>query len=475
MAKPKTIAVIGGGSAGFTAARTAHDLGGRVLLFMGEHPDHASLCIETGCMPSKAIFEPIDAMYHAKRHGWFEVTPRKPDAYLAQIVGWKDRQIASFRESRNEAIREHASENFQIIRARARFIDAHTVEANGERYTIDAAIIATGSANTIPDLGDLSVGPDALWTNNEILSNTVVPKSLTVVGAGPVALEFSQRYARLGCAVTLASRSRLLARFPRKFGERLGEIYEREGIRILIGHSLGAIKRESDGEYRLSLEGESGSEGLTSERVLLATGRHPAVEDLNLPGVGVARDCKGKLTVGPDMRVAGCENIFAAGDVAGLRQVVHQAHIEAGIAAENAVTDGNRPWQRRSNLQVVFSDPEFAFAGQSVETAEKAGHQVVTASAESRDVGKLLLAGDDLGFGEFVADAETRRLLGAALLCDDASNLIHLPAYAIDHEQTVDELTAAEYYHPTKMEIVSEIGDALCRALGGKPFCRAQE
>jgi mercuric reductase len=442
---------------------------------MGEHPDHASLCVEAGCMPSKAIFEPIDAMHHAKRHGWLEVRPRKPDAYLAEIVTWKDRQIAGFRESRNEAIRGHESEDFQVIRAKARFIDAHTVEANGGRYTIDAAIIATGSANTVPDLDDQSVGPDGLWTNNEILSNTVLPKSLTVIGAGPVALEFSQRYARLGCAVTLVSKSRVLARFPKKFGERLGEIYEREGIRILAGHTLAAVKRNGDGHYRLSFETERGAETLTSERVLLATGRHPALEYLNLSALAVTADQKGKLAVGMDMRVVGCDNIFAAGDVAGLRQVVHQAHIEAGIAAENAVTDGNRRWERRSNLQVVFSDPEFAFAGQSIETAEQAGHKVVTASAESRDVGKLLLAGDDLGFGEFVADAETRKLLGAALLCDDASNLIHLPAYAIDQQQTVDELTAAEYYHPTKMEIVSEIGDALCRALGGKPFCRAQE
>ena len=155
--------------------------------------------------------------------------------------------------------------------------------------------------------------------------------------------------------------------------------------------------------------------------------------------------------------------------------VVHQAHIEAGVAAENAVNDGDRKWDRRSNLQVVFSDPEFAFAGESRETAEKSGCKVTTASAESRDVGKLLLAGDDLGFGEFVADTETHKLLGAGLLCLDASDLIHLPAYAIDHGHTVDQLVDGEYYHPTKIEIVSEIGDALCRALGGSPSCRARE
>src|SRR5436189_5532621 len=104
-----------------------------------------------------------------------------------------------------------------------------------------------------------------------------------------------------------------------------------------------------------------------------------------------------------DMPVARCENIFAAGDAVGDRMVVHQAHIEAGIAAENAVHGRNRKWARRSNLQVIFSDPEFAFAGQSTESAERTGHKVVVASAESRNIGKLHLAGDDLGFGEFLA------------------------------------------------------------------------
>ncbi len=107
--------------------------------------------------------------------------------------------------------------------------------------------------------------------------------------------------------------------------------------------------------------------------------------------------------------------------------------------------------------------------------AIEAGLELVTASGESRDVGKLHLAGDDFGFGEFAADAKTGKLISAGLLCSDASNLIHLPAYAIDHEHTAEQLADAEFYHPTKIEIVSEIGDELCRKLGGRPFARAPE
>jgi pyruvate/2-oxoglutarate dehydrogenase complex dihydrolipoamide dehydrogenase (E3) component len=199
------------------------------------------------------------------------------------------------------------------------------------------------------------------------------------------------------------------------------------------------------------------------------------VQNLGLEAAGIELTAEGRLEIGEDMRVKGKSHIFAAGDVAGLRMVVHHAHIEAGIAAENACGDGDKKWTKRSNIEVIFSDPEFAFAGCTPADAEKEGHELVSAAAESRDIGKLHLAGDDSGFGEFWADKKTSRLLSAGLLCNDASNLIHLPAYAIDHEHTVHQLEDAEFYHPTKIEIIAEIGDAICRKLGGRPFARAEE
>ena len=130
----KTIAVLGGGSAGFTAARTASENGARVLFFMGDNADHASLCINAGCMPSKALFEPIDAMHHAKQHGWLEVKPKQPDEYLAQIVRWKDNEIAQFRAYRQKEIRELASDTFTIIRSNACFVNDHEVVSEGKRH-----------------------------------------------------------------------------------------------------------------------------------------------------------------------------------------------------------------------------------------------------------------------------------------------------------------------------------------------------
>jgi pyruvate/2-oxoglutarate dehydrogenase complex dihydrolipoamide dehydrogenase (E3) component len=288
-------------------------------------------------------------------------------------------------------------------------------------------------------------------------------------------LEFSLRYARLGSQVTLLTHGSVLPRYPANFGNRLSSIYEREGIRVLASREAARISRDSSGRFKIETEGDGTLSPVVAEKILLATGRRPAVDQLGLECVGIELDQKGGLEIGQDMRVKGWKHIFAAGDVAGVRMVVHHAHIEAGIAAENAWNEGDRKWTKRSNIQVIFSDPEFAFAGMKPAEAEKAGHQIVTASAESRDVGKLHLAGDDSGFGEFSADATTAKLLSAGLLCNDASNLIHLPAYAIDHEHTAHQLEDAEYYHPTKIEIIAEIGDELCRKLGGHPFARAAE
>ncbi len=471
----KTIAVIGGGSAGFTAARIASELGARVLFFVGDNADYASLCINAGCMPSKALFEPIDAMHHARQHGWLKVEPLRPNEYLAEIVRWKDREIGTFQDYRETEIRNLAGKDFRVMRANAHFTSAHEVESRGQRYRFDAAIIASGSVTTVPQIEGLDLVRDGLWTSDEILHNTHIPQSLAVIGAGAIGIEFSLRYARLGSKVILISKSPMLHRYPRKFGERLAFIYENEGVRVLAANKVVRIARGLDRFFEMEVEGPSGLETIKSEKVLIATGRRPAVDHLGLEPAGISLNAQGNFAIGDDMRMVGQRHIFAAGDVAGKRMVVHHAHIEAGIAAENATTDGDRHWTKRSNIQVIFSDPECAFAGMKPARAEEAGHKLVTASAESRDIGKLHLAGDDFGFGEFSADETSGKLVSAGLLCNDASNLIHLPAYAIDHEHTIYQLEDAEYYHPTKIEIVSEIGDALCRMLGGHPFPRAEE
>ena len=471
----KTIAVLGGGSAGFTAARLASQHGARVLFFMGDNADYASLCINAGCMPSKALFEPIDAMHHAKQHGWLEVKPKQPNEYLGQIVRWKDVEIEKFRVYREEEIQELASENFTIVRANACLVSDHELVSEGQRHTFDAAIIATGSVTVLPKIDGLDPAWDGVWTSDEILHNTSIPKSLAVIGVGAIGLEFSLRYARLGSRVTLVSRSGILPEFPPQFGQRMGSIYEREGIQVLTNRQVARMTRRESGEFVVETSGAEVIAPIVAERILLATGRRPAVDQLGFKAAGVELNARGRLEIGDDMRVKGQEHIFAAGDVAGLRMVVHHAHIEAGIAAENACRDGDRKWTKRSNIEIIFSDPEFAFAGCTPADAEKDGHHLVSAAAESRDIGKLHLAGDDFGFGEFWADTKTARLISAGLLCNDAANLIHLPAYAIDHEHSVHELEDAEFYHPTKIEIISEIGDALCRKLGGHPFARAAE
>ncbi len=471
----KTIAVIGGGSAGFTAARLAGKQGAIVLFFMGDNADHASLCINAGCMPSKALFQPIDVMHRARKQGWLEVKPKQPNEYLAQIARWKDNEIAAFRAYRQKEIRDLACETFKVIRSNACFVNEHELVSEGERHAFDAAIIATGSVTVFPKIEGLDPAWDGVWTSDEILRNTKIPKSLAVVGVGAVGLEFSLRYARLGAAVTLLSRSGILAEYPPQFGERIRTIYEDEGMTVLTDRDVARITRNQSGEFVIETEGAEMLEPIVAEKILLATGRRPAVDHLGLKAAGVDLNARGRLEIGEDMRVKGKKHLFAAGDVAGLRMVVHHAHIEAGIAAENACSEGDRKWTKRSNIQVIFSDPEFAFAGCTPAEAEKDGHELVSASIESREIGKLHLAGDDSGFGEFWADAKTGRLISAGLLCDDAANLIHLPAYAIDNEHTVHQLEDAEFYHPTKIEIVAEIGDTLCRQLGGHPFARADE
>src|SRR5438105_9113659 len=165
----KTIAVIGGGSAGLTGARTACQLGAKVLFFMGNNAEHASLCIEAGCMPSKALFEPIDAMHHAKQHGWLKVEPNQPDQYLAQIVRWKNAEIAQFHAYRQEEIDALAGDNFRVIPADASFVNEHEVVSGSQRFHFDAAIIASGSVTKRPAISGLDPSWVCILTSDEIL------------------------------------------------------------------------------------------------------------------------------------------------------------------------------------------------------------------------------------------------------------------------------------------------------------------
>ncbi len=471
----KTIAILGGGSAGFTAARTAARCGARVALFMGDDADAASLCVNRGCMPSKALFGPIDAMHHAKRLGLLDVLPRDPERYLAQLVAWKDREIARFRAFRQRAIREREAEDFVVVRRAARFENAHTVTSGGQSWRVDAAVIATGSRPRIPSIDGLAELRRQVWTSDEILENTVLPASLIVVGAGAIGLEFALRYARLGCAVTVLARSRFLSGWPEAFGSRLAGIYEREGVRVLTDTRPSRIGRDAEGRFVVETGGPSGSMRLVAERVLLAAGRVPMIEGVGLEAAGVEGAREGRMSVGPDLRLAGAPHLFAAGDVTGRRMVVHEAHFEAGVAATNAATDGSKTRRPASGLQVVFSDPEFAFAGLTEEAAAAAGIETVTEEKPSRLVGKLHLAGDDDGFGRLIADARTHRLIGAGLLCHGASDLIHLPSFMIERGHTVHDGAMAEYYHPTRMEIVSSMLDRLCERLGEPHPGRADE
>ena len=163
-----------------------------------------------------------------------------------------------------------------------------------------------------------------------------------MIGAGAIGLEFSLRYERLGSEVTLLTRGAILAEFPAQFGERLDLIYGQEGVRVLTQRSATRIMRDNSGGFVIETDGADSIAPILVEKILLAVGRRPALDQLGLEAAGVELNAKGRLEIDDDMRVKGFSHLFAAGDVAGLRMVVHHAHIEAGIAAENACSDGRR-------------------------------------------------------------------------------------------------------------------------------------
>jgi dihydrolipoamide dehydrogenase len=183
---------------------------------MGDNADHASLCINAGCMPSKALFEPIDAMHHAQNNtaGW-NVRPKQPDEYLAQVTRWKDveiEKISRLSTGRSSGTGEQDLHDRSLQRCLCERSRSGEREANATLLT--PRLSRTGSSTVFPNINGLDPTWNGVWTSDEILHNTRIPKSLAVIGVGAIGLEFSLRYARLGTAVTMLSRSGILTGVP---------------------------------------------------------------------------------------------------------------------------------------------------------------------------------------------------------------------------------------------------------------------
>ncbi|WP_411826159.1 dihydrolipoyl dehydrogenase family protein [Luteolibacter sp. AS25] len=453
--------VIGGGSAGYAAARTAKETFDNVAV-IEDAEELGGLCILRGCMPSKTLIYSAEVL-HLAQHG--EKFGLKVENARADMKALHERKLVTIEDFSSYRREQLKSDRFHLIRDRAVFVDEKTVElkGSGERVTADYFMIATGSVVNTPDVAGLRETPH--WTSDDVLDLDFLPESVIVLGGGIVACELAQFLNRVGTKVTQIQRSSIvLKETSPDAAEVVMKAFRDEGIDLHTDTSLESVAKEGE-EYVVRFSENGESKEVRAAHLFNALGRKPNSAKLGLEKAGVETKKSGHIEVN-DMQQTANPRIYAAGDVAGPFEIVHLAIMQGEVAAGHAAGKSVTPVDYDGKTAVVFTDPQIASAGISLAEAEDRGIAVVVADYPFDDHGKSILMEAKYGYVKTWADKASGKLIGAECVGKDAGELIHAMAVAITLGAKPADLLKVHWYHPTLSEIWSYPLEDLVDELG---------
>ena len=455
------VAVIGGGSGGYAAARTAAAAGLKTVVIEGG-AEVGGLCILRGCMPTKALLYAAEVKHLAEHASTWGVHAGRVTFDFAAVMARKAAQIKDFADFRAQQLGDG---RFKLIRANARFLDEHTVAlGRADRPVSHAAapprtptkltaknfVIATGSRVSPSPLPALdAVG---YLTSDDAVALKQLPKSLIILGGGAIACEFAQFFQRFGVKTTLIQRSEtILKEFDADAGADIAKVFRREGMAVFTGTKLLDAGRK--GKLKTVTFEQTGKRvTVAAEEILFALGRVPHTASLGLPNAGV-KLADGRVVTNARMQTS-APHIFAAGDCCGPHEIVHIA-IQQGETAVQNILQPKRPRKMdyRLLISVVFTDPQVATVGLTEKAATARGIKFIAASYPFNDHGKSLLMEAKDGFVKLLANPKSGEILGGACVGPSGGELIHEIVTAMAKRMTVQELAATPHYHPTLAEI----------------------
>ena len=443
---PLNIAVIGTGGGAMATAITAAEMGAKVTLI--ERGTIGGTCVNIGCVPSKIMIRAAH-FAHMRTTSPFDVgiSAATPLIDRKLLLAQQQGRVDELRTAKYEAIIAGNS-NITLLRGEASFKDAKslTIKLNdgGEQTVVfDRALIATGARPAVPPIPGLQDTP--YWSSTEALVSDTIPPRLLVIGSSVVAVELAQAYARLGSEVTIIARSTLFFREDPAIGEALGQVFADEGITVLRQTQTRAVAYANN---EFVLETSAGT--LTGDALLIATGRAPNVEALNLAGIGLRTGAGGVIKIDEHMQTS-VPNIYAAGDCTDQPQFVYVAAAAGSRAAKNML-GGNATLDLSSMPAVVFTDPQIATVGLSEAQAHLLGIETDSRTLSLDNVPRALVNFDTRGFIKIVAAAGTGRILGIQAVAAEAGELIQTAALAIHHNMTVEELSSQLFPYLTMVE-----------------------
>ncbi len=450
------LVVIGAGTAGLVSAAGAAGLGAKVALvesrFLGGD------CLNVGCVPSKAVIRSSRAARDVESAGDFAVrTARGPEADFPRVMERMRRLRA--RISRHDSADRFKGLGVDVYLGTARFSGRDSVEVDGKVLRFDRAVIATGSRPTEPPIEGLREA--GYLTNETVFSLTTLPKRLAVIGGGPIGVELSQAFQRLGSRVALfQSAGRILDREDADAAQVLQRALLRDGIELFLDARVRSVAGSDDGKL-IVFHGKGGSgqeERVTADEILVGVGRTPNVDGLNLEAAGVEYDRKSGVHVNDCLQTAN-PRIYSAGDVCSRYKFTHMADAAARIVIRNALFGGREKFGDLTVPWVTYTDPEIAHVGMYEEQAARQGVAVETFVKPLREVDRAVLDGEEEGFVKVHVRKGADTILGATIVARHAGEMISELSLAVASGIGLKSIARVIHPYPTQAEAIRQVAD----------------
>ena len=445
--------IIGFGKGGKTLAGFLAGKGQNVALIEKSDKMYGGTCINVGCIPSKKL---VNSTKVLKDKGLSSIEDK--EKFYAESIENKNTLIGALRGKNYEMLA--SKENITVYDGTGSFVSKNVVnvENNGENVQIEGEkiFINTGSTTIIPNIKGVKESSH-VYTSTSIMELKELPKKLTIIGAGYIGLEFASMYSEFGSEVTVIDMGdRLMPREDEEIAERVKAILEAKGIKFLLKSKIEEISDRNDKGY-VKISGENGESEVESDAILVAIGRKPNTEGLNLEAAGVKTDERGAVVVDETLKTT-ADNIWAMGDVKGGLQFTYISLDDFRIIRDNVYGNGNRTINDRNVIPYsVFINPPLSRVGMTEKEAVEKGYEVKTGRLEAMAIPKGKIEGVTDGLLKTVVDAKTDKILGCTLLCNTSHEMINIVAAAIKAEQKYTFLKDMIFTHPTMSEALNDL------------------
>ncbi len=455
------IAVIGAGSAGLSVAAAAAQFGEKVVLF--EKGEMGGDCLNTGCVPSKALLAAAKQAQAHRSSAKFGIGAHEPEVNFHSVMSHVESVIAAIEP--HDSQKRFEGLGVTVVRAAARFTGTTSLEADGKAYHARRVVIATGSRAAVPPIPGIIDVP--YFTNETIFKNRELPSRLIVIGGGPIGLEMAQAHRRLGSQVTVLEAFQPLAKDDPELSAVVLEALADEGVVVHAKTAIANIKKTTDG-IRIELNDKPAIEG---SHLLVAAGRAPNIEGLNLEAASVAYTKRG-ITVDSSLRSTTNKKVYAAGDIAGGLQFTHVAGYQAGLVIRNLLF--RLPVKNRTDIipWVTYTDPELAHVGLNESDARKVhGGAVKILRWQLKENDRAVAEGKGKGLIKVIT-GKRGIILGASIAGPQAGDLIAMWALAVTQKTRISAIANLVLPYPTLAEAGKRAAVTYYAGLAQKPLTR---